>query len=1366
MNDYEEQLLAGMPELTEEQRQRILLEQQQVQAQLEQLETQQVEQPKAPQPDVTAGGVGEPSTTPTPQPEERRSIRDVQIGGELETFATDPRGSFEAALSIPTGVLDFGADLLNMIPNVEIPKVPKFENDVAQSVRELSSIVIPTLTLGGIGATALGTAAKGSKFLSDPLVRKIGEVGFSAGTGAFVDYTVELNQQDDNLAGTLKKSWPRWFGWIPDDAATLDTDSPDVKRAKNVTEGAALGVGTDVLLGLGKLLKATRGVDRATQWVPESEKAKNWFKENLELEGTPEEVVEASAAKRSEALDEIGGYNLDGRTTTIETPMTAKDYYIESQSVDFAGTPEEAADFYSRAWDESLTPEMKQQWEQMAAENPVRIQQTVDETQPIFGYHDLYGYQEQGIRSADDLGIVGASVDAVRIMNNIDSVYGRVGSVVTEGALKYGLEAAGNQETIIRGLAKQLQDAGEYGYKTASGKYISFDQIQKTGEDLASQFYRMDVGQLKTALKQFQGVDVDTGAPVLQSEAYAGVMGAIKKYMDDYMNMDYMRAQAYVGTSMAGQVSDMAQGMRLTMESPAIERAQEQILDRVEFLMAQKGMTSYSRGRALNMLNLWNRMTMKGSKAADKAEATRLTNLVKNENNNTLASIERIKQDAKETVNTLRAIKEEQPELLAPLMMAYELTDGNVNSITRLNNYVKQSLGVFNKAFIDQQPEIPSVVMRGFYSNVYNSVLSAFATPIKAGLANSALLIEKPFRATIGALTTGDTETIRRGFYQFGNVTETLADAFDYMKQVFKRSADDPYLIEIRDDIGLRNEQQLDVLNSFAEAKAAQGEYGPQVMMEIVKNMNDLANHPWLRLGNRSMQAFDGFTQSMIATFEAKGRAFDEVTRGGKLPFDAERADAMYRKVRENMFDEDDLISDDAVKATAGEIALNLDNVANNALSSLIRRAPLLKPFLLFTKTPLNELALSASYTPMGLFFKDFTAFKKPFEEMPVDVVNELLTTRGIEVTPYNARAKYNEIRADLRGRQALGALMITGAVSLFMTDRITGNGHYNRQKQALRRDVDWKPRSIKLPGGKWVSYDNLGPVTNFLALTADVMDNFDSLSPNDVGEQLRKLGFVVASSITEKTMLAGIEPFLDVVRGDVGAINKWSSSFLTSAVVPGSSQLAEISRLMDPGLKEVEMDLFSLIQNRIPFAKGELPAKYDWIDGGEVGIPDNFMARVWNTYMPWKVNGKISPEKQFLIDIEYDARPTLRTNGKGVELTPEERSEITDIMGRDGLFKRGIQRVMQTKEAKQFRKNFKKAIDDGFEPDLSEFESVHILLDRELRGAMRMASAMSPSRDSINRKMYVQEVTGNYLRSGNQTAAREFLDYMENYSK
>jgi len=575
----------------------------------------------------------------------------------------------------------------------------------------------------------------------------------------------------------------------------------------------------------------------------------------------------------------------------------------------------------------------------------------------------------------------------------------------------------------------------------------------------------------------------------------------------------------------------------------------------------------------------------------------------------------------------------------------------------------------------------------------------------------------------------------------------------------------DPEVIATREDYGMPS-RQLELINSFADAKAAQGDYGPQVFAEMANNMHDLADHPWLRFGQRSMQALDGFTQSMVAHAEAKGRAFDDITKGGQLEFDADRANEVYRKVYSKLFDDTGLITDEAVKITGGEIALNLDNAATDAVSSLIRRAPILRPFLLFTKTPLNELALAASYNPLGLFVKDMNAFREPFENMPYQEVEQLLAARGIEVDPISVRAKYNELRADIKGRKAMGALMVSGATYMALNDNITGNGLYDKQKQALRREVGWKPRSVRLPGGQWVSYDNLGPITTWLSLTVDVIDNFDSLAPNEIGEQLRKLGFVLSSAITDKTALAGLEPMMDILSGNPGAITKWGSGFLTSAAVPGSSQLAEISRLMDPGLKEVEMEMYDMMRNRNPLTKGQLPAKYDWIDGGEVGVPDNLMARVWNTYMPWKVNGKISPEKQFLMDIEYDARPTLRTDGKGVELTKEQRSEITNIMGRDKLFKQGIQRVMQSVDAKAFRKRYKEAVNAGLTPSLSDFENIHILLDRELRYAMNMAKANSPSYADITRKRYIQEVTGSYLRSGNQAEAKRFLDYMEQFSK
>ncbi len=1293
MNDYEDQLLGGtLPELTPEQKAELAQEQEKTQADLEML-SPEVEQPEMPQAAATAAPVEAP-----PQ----------QTEGP-DNYGFLPKEVAELTTAPGASLLDTAIDALNLIPNVDIPKAPKFENDIAQSVREISSIVIPTVLLGGAGSAALAAragqvskATKLGKFLNDPLTRHLGNMAFQAGAGAAVDYTVEINQEDDNLAGTLRKTWPRRWGWVPEDLATLDSDSPETKRAKNVMEGTYLGIGVDMALGLNKLFRNVRGLQQGAP-VPKTEKAAAALKRMRIAEGDVEDVIETSAAKRSDSLDELGSYN-----------VTKAD----------------------------------------------------DPNNPIFGYHDLYGYQETGTRSVDDLGIVGASIDTARIAGDIDTVYGRIGNSVSEGALKFSLEGIENQQAVQKGLADVLTEADEYGYRTATGKEVSSEQIKDAGERLAAQFYEQNVDQLRTSLTGYQRLNQTTNVSVLSETAYKGVVGALNKYMDDFVNMNYMRAQAYVGTSFAGQISDMAQGLRLTEGTPAIERAQEQILDRMEFLMVQKNMTAYSDKRFKSMFGLFNKLSKSDADSITIAEANRIQASIKGAEDETAAALTKIKDEAKFTVDNLREIGAEQPEMLRPLMLAYELTDGNVDTITKMNRYLQESTGILKKAFIDLNPEIPSVVLKGFYSNMYNSTLSAFGTPIKAGLSAGAQIIERPLRGMVGGMLNGDMATVRRGWYQYSAFGDALQGSFSYMKQVFKRSGFDPEVVALREDYGMPS-RQLELINSFADAKAAQGDYGPQVFAEMVNNMQDLADHPWLRFGQRSMQALDGFTQSMVGFAEARGRAYDDITKGGLLEFDAEKAGELSQKVYNKMFDNTGLITDEAVNKSAGEIALNLDNKATDTVSQLIRRAPVLRPFLLFTKTPLNELAMSGSYNPMGLFVKDMNTFKLPFEEMPYQDVEQLLAAKGIEVTPNTVRAKYSEIRADLKGRKAFGALMVSGAVYAALNDNITGNGLYDKQKQAARRNQDWKPRSIRLPGGQWVSYDNLGPITTWLSLTVDVIDNFDSLASNEIGEQFRKLGFVLSSAITDKTALSGLEPLMDIISGNPGALTKWSSSFLTSAAVPGSSQLAEISRLMDPGLKEVETELFDMMRNRNPLTKGQLPAKYDYIDGGEVGVPDNIMSRVWNTYMPWKVNGKISPRKQFLIDIEYDARPTLNTYRK-VKLTNDERSDILQIMGRDKLFAEGIDRVMKRVPGgpEGFRKRYMEAVNAGLKPDLSTFEGIHTAIDQELRYAMNLAIAASPTHSDMTRRRYIQEVSTDLLSNGKQDEAQRFLDYMEQFSK
>ena len=69
------------------------------------------------------------------------------------------------------------------------------------------------------------------------------------------------------------------------------------------------------------------------------------------------------------------------------------------------------------------------------------------------------------------------------------------------------------------------------------------------------------------------------------------------------------------------------------------------------------------------------------------------------------------------------------------------------------------------------------------------------------------------------------------------------------------------------------------------------------------------------------------------------------------------------------MFDSNGMITDTGVEYASKEIAMNLDNPAVDSLNVLIKKIPLLRPFLMFPKTATNMMAFTASHSPAGLFF-------------------------------------------------------------------------------------------------------------------------------------------------------------------------------------------------------------------------------------------------------------------------------------------------------------------------------------------------------------------------------------------------------------
>ena len=247
----------------------------------------------------------------------------------------------------------------------------------------------------------------------------------------------------------------------------------------------------------------------------------------------------------------------------------------------------------------------------------------------------------------------------------------------------------------------------------------------------------------------------------------------------------------------------------------------------------------------------------------------------------------------------------------------------------------------------------------------------------------------------------------------------------------------------------------------------------------------------------------------------------------------------------------------------------------------------------------------------------------------------------------------------------------------------------------------------------------------------------------------MNKMGFILSANITNKSFLAGLEPLNDVFSGNPAAINRWASSF-ASSFVPGSGLRNEFARLLTPQLKEVEQELTQLIANRNPFSKEALPNVYDWVDGGLIRAPENFWQRLVNTYSPtFKRGDQISDIKQFLIDIEFDARPQLNTNGNGVEYSPLQRSQVTQIMGRDKIFAKEVQRIMNTPLGKNFRKEYKKAIANGVELDKSQFKDLHRMLRRALRNSQRVAESRIAERGIVNKKQYFNKAIENATRKG-----------------
>ena len=1156
--------------------------------------------------------------------------REGALGAIQDTVEGTVRGlpqNLYEGVAPAVGLVDTMTDAFNMATGFNVPKLPEYENKASTAVRNISGLVIPSLGLRGMAIQA-GTKLQAAGGIGPKWLRSLGnrksfefmaKFGIDVGTGGLVDYVAEQNQKDDNLAGTLKKYWPKTFQWIPNSIATTDDDSPGEKRAKNVNEGAIFGLLSSVVEGAAYISGAGASMKRASKFT---------------------------AAKG-------GNKNIND---------LAKDEFTD---IKFSDKPVEDAVLRNYARKEKEL-NLLNEYYVSKGEDPIDWSQ-FDEGETL-------------VRTKDADGIIGAQADAAQIQNNIDSSWGRIGNLIHEAARKEGIELENlSNRTLVSELTQQLKEGGSFSKRLKSNKLVSAKVMDDAGKKLAATLLhpRVEPDEIIGLLDEFKR-SVDESA--IRIVGKKGISSAVKQLKAQMLDIDAQKARAYLVTSEAGQVADMSEGTRLMEEGASINRAIDLMADRLEVLMVEKGLANFEANAMYSHMNAWKSAVETGDKEVINAAADTILA-------NTNSRLTELIPQAKEWTNTLKTVARENPNFLKPLLLANEFTDGDVDSMFKLHRWAGENLGVFNKAIVDLNPEVPSIINKAMWSNLFNSALSALGTPMRAAAGNMTGLLGKGSATIFGAVAEGDLANAKKAMVAHFALDNTLQQAFQHMRLVFRKASTNPKDVSyvMRSDIAVKTEKGLDALRSFADASSADGEEGANMLLNIFEDLDAMSTDPVLRFGGNAMTALDGFTKSVVANTEAKYIAFNKLAQSGE-----EITETSLRKATEEIYnkwhDANGMISNDAVDNITSEIALNADSPIVDGFNWFIKRFPITRSFVWFPRTSANVIDTFGKWSPGGVFSTDYQKMwgplgRKKMSDFSMDEIVEILQSKGKPVDEF-ANETFQMLRYEIKGKAAIGSLFTTTAFFAAMDGRCTGTGHYDKARQRQRLKSGWKAKTCTVPGtDKVVSYEWMGPIGDWIALAVDVVDNTDTLTSSMIEDMGTKLSAILAGSLTNRTVLAQLEPMFDVLQGNGSAASRWSSSMLNNFVPMGSLR-NELGKLMYPQLRQLRSEFENNLRNRNAWLDAfdperALPPLVDPIDGKPVGYQENFFIRLFNMG-PIKVHDKPSKERQFLIDIEFNSSPTMNMSQRGVVLENHEIAAINSKIGEMGIYQDKIREIMR----------------------------------------------------------------------------------------
>ena len=584
-------------------------------------------------------------------------------------------------------------------------------------------------------------------------------------------------------------------------------------------------------------------------------------------------------------------------------------------------------------------------------------------------------------------------------------------------------------------------------------------------------------------------------------------------------------------------------------------------------------------------------------------------------------------------------------------------------------------------------PQQLNLFTRSAWGVIYNNVLSGISA-FRAGLGNTSQLILKPITGFLGHGIWGfadDFEGFKRTMYYNGAVFETNKRALDNAFTMMKKAHNDAGFMtkSYRKDFVFKEDAAWEIMEDMRPVWEAEGNMGRVYQYDMAKTMLEMSKMKALRYGMTGMVFTDVFSQTHLAHYLSRVRAYDDVFN--------EFGFADWTKIHkaekihyDSMFDADGLITDQALKSIQGELALNLDDKLANWINQGTTAYPVSKFLLMFPRTGSNYVRNALSWTPMSLI-PGINKYSKTIWARTDDDIARALAEHGIDMaTTPNAKVLFQNLRAEYTGRLAFSSILTKSLWDYAMAGNIRGNGHYNKSRRAKERDqLGYIPKTINI-GGRLISYKGIVGVDPVLSILGDLAYYARDLDQAFAEDAMAKVMWTLSATFLNETPLTSLEPLIALQAGNLSRFNAIAAN-AARAIIPQSGALGVMSNAITSTQKDISSSIIKYMQNKIPIASSFLPEQIDIWTGTPLNDIDNPVLRILNSLSPVKISGTQEPWRQWLITTGWDGLGRLKMDSSGsYEYSEVEREFIYKRIGEMELWKQLIPLMEDKKLNKQ----------------------------------------------------------------------------------